>query len=97
MAVQHIVLVEWKDDADPAAIDGFASAVSEFPNKIDGVEKVEYGENFTDRAGNFTHAGVVTLRDKDALAGYGPHPAHQAALDIAKPALANIMVADIET
>ncbi len=96
MAVQHIVLVEWKEDADPAAINGFASAVSAFPGQIDGVEKVEFGENFTDRAGNFTHCGVVTLRDKDALAGYGPHPVHQAALDIAKPALANILVADIE-
>lgn len=97
MAVQHIVLVEWKDDADQAAIDGFVSAVSAFPGKIDGVEKVEFGENFTDRAGNFTHCGIVTLRNKEALAGYGPHPDHQAALDIAKPALANIIVADIET
>ncbi len=96
MTVQHVVLVEWKDDADLAAIDGFFSAVSAFPGKIDGVEKVEFGENFTDRAGNFTHCGIITLRDKDALAGYGPHPEHQAALDIAKPALANIMVADIE-
>ena len=65
MTVQHIVLVEWKDDADPAAIDGFVSAVSAFPGKIDGVEKVEFGENFTDRAGNYTHVGIVTLRDKD--------------------------------
>jgi hypothetical protein len=97
MAVQHIVLVEWKDDADPAAIDGFMSAVIAFPGKIDGVEKAEFGENFNDRAGNFTHVGIVTLRDRDALAGYGPHPEHQAALDIARPALANILVADIET
>ena len=44
MAVQHIVLVEWKDDADPAAIDGFVSAVRAFPGIIDGVEKVEFGE-----------------------------------------------------
>jgi hypothetical protein len=96
MTIQHVVLVEWKDDADQAAIDGFVSAVAALPGKIDGVEKVQFGENFTDRAGNFTHMGIVTLRDKDALAGYGPHPEHQAALEVGMPAVANIIVADIE-
>ena len=28
-------------------------------------------QNFTDRAGNITHAAIVTLADKQALAGYG--------------------------
>ncbi len=97
MTVQHIVLVEWKEDADQAAIDGFVSAVSAFPNEIDGVEKVEFGKNFTDRADNYTHAGIVTMRDKDVLAAYGPHPVHQAALAIAGPAVEKIIVADIET
>ena len=96
MTVQHIVLVEWKDEADEATIDGFASAVGELTNKIDGVEDVQWGKNFTDRAGNFTHAGIVTMRDKDVLAVYGPHPDHQAALADAMPLIANIMVSDIE-
>ncbi|NKB50195.1 MAG: hypothetical protein GKS02_12635 [Alphaproteobacteria bacterium] len=97
MSIKHMVFVEWKDGTDDAIIDGFSSAVNAFPGQIDGVESVEFGKNFTDRAGNFTHCGVVTLRDKDALAGYGPHEAHQAALAVAMPAVANIIVADIET
>ena len=96
MTVKHMVLVEWKDDADQATIDSFMSMVGAFQGKIDGVESVEWGENFSDRAGNFTHAAIVTLRDKEALAGYGPHPEHQAALAVASPAVANIMVADFE-
>ena len=96
MAVQHIVLVEWKADADDATKDAFMSAAREFPNKIDGVENVEFGENISERGGNFTHVGIVTLRDRDALAGYGPHPEHQAAIGAAMPAIENILVADIE-
>lgn len=96
MTVQHVVLVEWKDGADQTTINAFMSAVEGLNGAIDGVENVQWGENFTDRAGNFTHAAIVTMRDKDVLSAYGPHPAHQAALDIAKPILANIMVADFE-
>ncbi len=97
MTVQHIVLVEWKDEADDATIDAFLAAVSALPEKIDGVEKVEFGKNFTDRAGNFTHVGIVTMRDRDVLAAYGPHPEHQAALAGAMPVVEKIIVADIET
>jgi hypothetical protein len=96
MTVQHLVLVEWKDEADDATIDAFMTAVGSFPDKIPGVEKVEWGRNFTDRAGNFTHAAIVTLRDKEALANYGPHEDHQAALAAAGPMVASIIVADFE-
>jgi len=96
MTVKHIVLIEWKDDADAATIDAFMSAAAAFPDQIDGVESVEWGENFTDRAGNYTHAAIVTMRDKDVLAGYGPHPVHQAAVAMAMPVIANMIAADFE-
>lgn len=96
MTVQHLVLVEWKDEASDDTIQEFMNAVAAFPGKIDGVESVQWGRNFTDRAGNYTHAAIVTLRDKDALAAYGPHPEHQAALAIAGPVLQSILVADFE-
>lgn len=96
MSVKHVVLIEWKDDADPAIIDAFFSAVAAFPGQIDGVESVEWGTNFTDRAGNYTHAGIVTMRDKEVLAGYGPHPVHQAAVALAMPAIANMIASDFE-
>jgi hypothetical protein len=33
--------------------------------------------NFSQRAGPYGLAAVIRLRDREALAGYGPHPAHQ--------------------
>ena len=97
MSIKHIVLFEWKDGADPATIDAFAAAVAAFPDQIDGVESVEWGTNFTDRAGKYTHAGIVTMRDKDVLAGYGPHPVHQAAVALVMPVVANMLAADFES
>ncbi|MFT5182675.1 MAG: hypothetical protein ACI8S3_002568, partial [Alphaproteobacteria bacterium] len=39
---------------------------------------------------------IVTLRDKAALAAYGPNPDHQAALAAAGPMVASIIIADFE-
>ena len=94
MSIKHVVLVEWKDNADEATINDFFNSVSDFVGKIDGVQEVEWGINFTDRAGNFSHAGIVTMDNKETLEKYGPHPLHQAALSIASPILKNIMVVD---
>ncbi len=46
--------------------------------RIEGVRDVVVGENFTDRANGFTHGMLVTLEDRAALEGYGPHPEHVA-------------------
>ncbi len=79
MAIKHLVLVELKEgvtDADMGeALDGLYALKGQIP----GLLTVDAGRNFTDRGGNYNFAAVMTLADKEALAGYGPHPAHQAA------------------
>lgn len=37
------------------------------------------------------------MEDRDALAAYGPHPAHQDLLKKLMPAAKNVTIADIET
>jgi Stress responsive A/B Barrel Domain len=57
---------------------------------------VKAGSNFTDRAPNITHGTLVTLKDKQALAGYGPHPNRVEVLGMLKPHLKSIMAVDVE-
>jgi len=96
MAVKHLVLVELKDgvtDADlQEALDGLHALIGQIP----GLLAVEAGRNFTDRAGNYNFAAVMTLEDKAALAGYGPHPAHQAAAGKLGAFANALMVVDFE-
>ena len=97
MAVQHIVLLELKDGVSDADIDQALNAVAGLNGKVPGVLGVKAGKNFTDRAGNISHAAIVTLEDRDALAGYGPHPAHQEVAKILGGLTQNLMVVDFET
>jgi hypothetical protein len=78
MAVKHLVLVELKDGVGDADIQQAIDDLQALKGEIPGLLTVDAGRNFTDRAGNYNFAAVMTLEDKDALAGYGPHPAHQA-------------------
>ena len=72
-------------------------AVAELKDKVPGVLAVKGGKNFSDRAGNISHAAIVTLADKEALSGYGPHPAHQAVVKVLGGWVKNITVGDFET
>ena len=97
MAVEHLVLIETNDDVTDAQIDELLDGVAGLKGKIPGVLDVKIGRNFTDRAPHIAVAGVITMEDRDALAAYGPHPAHQDLLKILMPAAKNVTIADIET
>ena len=96
MTVKHIVLVAWKPEISEEAIADGMKSIGGLADKIDGVLDVEWGANFTDRAGAFTHGAIVTMRDRDVLAAYGPHPAHQEVLKDLMPAAADLLVLDFE-
>lgn len=59
--------------------------------------EVKSGKNFTDRAGSFSYAIIVTLQDKDTLSGYGPHPAHQEVTKTLGGLTENLIAVDFET
>ena len=96
MAVEHIVLIEKKDDATDEQVQALIEGLKAVKGVIPGVEDVRINENFTDRA-PFSHGAIITLADRDALAGYGPHPAHQDVLELLKPVAANLIIVDIES
>ncbi|MBT4490295.1 MAG: Dabb family protein [Rhodospirillaceae bacterium] len=97
MTVTHMVLVALKDDVNDEQIQGAISDLNGLKGQIPGLLTVSVGRNFTDRGGDYNFAAVMTLEDKDALAGYGPHPVHQAVAG-KLGALANgLLVVDFES
>ena len=96
MAVKHLVLVELKDGVTDADMQEALDGLHALKGQIPGLLSVDAGRNFTDRAGNYNFAVVMTLEDKDALAGYGPHPAHQAAAGKLAEFANGLMVVDFE-
>ncbi len=96
MSIEHIVLIEANEGKSEQEAKELLDAISGLKGKIPGVLDVKLGANFTNRAPDVTHAAVVTLEDKEALAGYGPHPAHKDVLKLLLPFAKNVTVVDIE-
>ena len=63
MTVQHIVMLEFNDGVDEDTDDSL-KAVESLKDKVDRIERIESGKDFSGRAGEFTHAVIVTMRDK---------------------------------
>ena len=96
MTVQHIVMLEFNDEVDEETRMNSLKAVESLKDRIDGIEKIESGKDFSGRAGEFTHALIVTMRDKDVLGAYGPHPAHKEVQDLLHPVVKTLWVIDFE-
>ena len=96
MTVQHIVMLEFNDEVDEKTRMNSLKAVESLKDRIDGIEKIESGKDFSGRAGEFTHALIVTMRDKDVLGAYGPHPAHKEVQDLLHPVVKTLWVIDFE-
>ena len=95
MPIEHIVLLEKKETATGEQLNSFLGAVKQRKDKVPGVFDVKHGENFTDRAPH-SHALIITLADRDALAGYGPHPAHQEVATTLREVAKDWVIVDIE-
>lgn len=94
--IRHILLIQFKQDADRASIDAVKEAFLAIPAKIDGVEAVEWGENNSPegKSRNFTHCVMMTFSDEAARDRYLPHPEHEALKAVFRPTLQDIIVFD---
>ena len=95
MPIEHIVLLEKKETATEEQLNSFLRAAKKLKDKVPGILDVKHGENFTDRA-PYSHALIVTMADRDTLAGYGPHPAHQEVATMLKEVAKDWVIVDIE-
>ena len=96
MTVEHILMIETNEGVSDEDMQEVLDGIVALKDQIPGVLDVKIGKNFTDRAPHITYSGVVTLADKEALAGYGPHTANKELLKILMPTVKNITIADIE-
>tara|TARA_Y100001960_G_C14239394_1_gene617577 strand:+ start:82 stop:378 length:297 start_codon:yes stop_codon:yes gene_type:complete len=96
MTVQHIVMLEFNQDVSNDERIKALKAVEALKDKIKGIENIQSGKDFSGRGGNYTHAIIVTMRDKKVLASYGPHPAHKEVKEMLHPIVCNLGVIDFE-
>ncbi|MSQ70136.1 MAG: Dabb family protein [Betaproteobacteria bacterium] len=96
MTILHLVLFDLKDEFSGALEAELFAKTDALLKQIPGVIDIKSGRNFSTRAPNVTHASVMTMKDKESLAGYGPHPNHVEVQGMLKPYLKGLSVVDIE-
>jgi hypothetical protein len=96
--VEHIVLFKVKENASLQTRAAIGQALTGLRHQISGIIDLTFGATFThERAQGYTHALVVRFANKEALAAYGPHPAHQKAVhEVIRPAVDDVIALDFE-
>ncbi|UBQ02823.1 Dabb family protein [Curtobacterium sp. TXMA1] len=98
--VTHVVLVQW--DAGQDGIGEHAARADDLCRehlpRIDGVESVHSGPSISTegKEGGFDWMLAVRFRDREALAGYLPHPEHRPVADHIGAGSSNVVVFDVE-
>lgn len=94
--IRHILLIKFKETADPSQIETAKQLFESIPGKISGVESVEWGVNDSPEGMNkgYTHAVLMTFADEASREAYLPHPEHEKLKQVFVPLLEDIVVLD---
>lgn len=93
---RHFVCFKFKKDTPTAEIQRIEKEFAALAGKIDTITGFEWGTNVSPENldKGFTHAFLVTFKDKAGLETYLPHPDHQAFVKGLKPLLDEVFVID---
>lgn len=94
--LKHVVMYKFKADQSPARVQEVVDAFSALPKRIDTIIGYEHGTNTSEegKSDGLTHVFVVTFRDKEGLATYLKHPAHDAYVQVVKDRREKVIVFD---
>ena len=97
--IRHILLIKFKQTAEASQIEELRGLFEAMPNKINGVEGVEWGLNDSPENLNkdFTHSVLMTFANEAGRQEYLPHPDHDALKEVFGPLLEDIIVFDYST
>ena len=98
--IEHMVMFKWKEGTTPEQTEAIAQALRGLATQVPGIVSLDYGAQIRPepvaKTKGFQHGLVVVFTNVAALDAYIVHPAHQAALKLIGPNLADVVVLDFE-
>ena len=76
--VEHLVWFKLKEGVSNEQKQAMMQALRGLPSKIEGIEHLACGEDFSGRSQGYEIGLVVRFVSRKALEVYGPHPDHAA-------------------
>jgi len=94
--IRHILLIKFKDSSQLSEIEELKGLFESMPERVEGVESVEWGINDSPEGKNkgYTHAVLMTFADEAGRQNYLPHAEHEALRQVFGPLLEDIVVFD---
>lgn len=78
--IDHVVLFTVREDVSRDDAEDLVRSLAALKGTVPGVVDLSVGENFSERAGGYTHGLFGRFRTRDDLQGYIEHPDHFAAV-----------------
>ena len=98
--VHHMVMFTWKEGTTAEQAAAIATALTGLKDKVPGVVSLTYGKQTSVEGAakkhDFQYGLSVIFTNAAARDVYITHPAHLAAVDVLKPALADVAVVDYD-
>ena len=94
--VDHLVLFAVNDDASAEDVEDLLSSIRDLRGSIPDVMDLSVGEDFSGRAGGYTHGLFVRFRTADDLREYLDHPDHRAVVEKLEKFTTGRLVADYD-
>ncbi|HMG37502.1 MAG TPA: Dabb family protein [Blastocatellia bacterium] len=95
--VEHILLMQWTNEATQQSIDNALVELRGLKDKIPGIVDLSCGADFSERAKSYTHGLVIRFKDRAALEAYFPHPEHKRVVqNFIDPIRADTVILDYE-
>jgi hypothetical protein len=94
--VDHLVFFAVKDDASPDEVEDLLASIRGLKDEIPSTVDLTVGEDFSGRAGDYTHALYARFQDTAGLQEYMQHPAHLAVVEKLNTTTTGRIVADYE-
>jgi hypothetical protein len=94
--IRHVLLLQPRPDATPAAIESCRAALAGLVGAVPGLIDFHWGENIVapERRDGFTYGLSMDFVDRASLDAYYPHPAHKPVAALVRATFERIVVLD---
>ncbi|MDE2126974.1 MAG: Dabb family protein [Armatimonadetes bacterium] len=95
--IEHLVLFKWRDTVTPRDVAEIREALLGMRGRIDGLQDLVCGENFSERAQGWQFGLAVRFETREALEAYARDPVHEKVVEqFINPARSEVLALDFE-
>jgi len=94
--VDHLVFFAVRNGISSENVEDLISSIRNLKDQVSSTVDLSVGEDFSGRAGEYTHALFARFEDRDGLHEYLGHPAHLAVVEKLDERTTGRIVADYE-